>query len=247
MQQTANEADQPKFAGLAQTLNQSAASVRGLAAADKPVLQLRLIELFEATAAVAGSSLTAFNLDVGRLLHLLRVQAACVGDLSVPAAHPASYTWFPYAQAQLAIRAAASSPQAALLLLGPHPIEEEHLRPVQEAAAALHSTATLIMQRCAAKPEPPATWLLYDLAGAIGSDYDMAAQSIRALHAAACSAEGPTTRGMRTAFLPLQLASWDAAALPAELQPYAAHFRAALSLWLASAGSSSAAAGPASW
>lgn len=103
-------------------------------------------------------------------------------------------------------------------------------RPVQEAAAALHSTATLIMQR-AAKPEPPATWLLYDLAGAIGSDYDMAAQSIRALHAAACSAEGPTTRGMRTAFLPLQLASWDAAALPAELQPYAAHFRAALSLW----------------
>lgn len=128
VQQTANEADQPKFAGLAQTLNQSAASVRGLAAADKPVLQLRLIELFEATAAVAGSSLTAFNLDVGRLLHLLRVQAACVGDLSVPAAHPVSYTWFPYAQAQLAIRAAASSPQAALLLLGPHPIEEEHLR-----------------------------------------------------------------------------------------------------------------------
>jgi hypothetical protein len=111
------------------------------------------------------------------------------------------------------------------------------LRAVEDAAAALHTTAALLMQRlhsqAAVLPLPRATLGIYEVAGVACNDHDVPAQTIRLLDLLAATVanlaiDKPAT--MRV-FAPLQLAGWDAAALPAELQPYEVHFKAALLLW----------------
>jgi hypothetical protein len=126
VQQTAAEADQPKYAALMQKINQIVLQLPAMTAADKPALQLQLVELFEAVA--AACSTRDNDVFALRILHLCRYQAACLGDLAAAAVHTMSNKWYPYAEAQVYIRAAASSPEMAQLLLGPNPIEPAQLR-----------------------------------------------------------------------------------------------------------------------
>jgi hypothetical protein len=101
----------------------------------------------------------------------------------------------------------------------------------------VHATAALLMQRFVSSSAdqrlPRATLLFYEVAGVARADHDLPTQTIRLLHLLAISVakyqiDQPTLERL---LAPLQLAGWDAAALPAELQPYAVHYKAALLLW----------------
>jgi hypothetical protein len=118
---------QLQYVSLAKQFARIRNSMPKASAADKPALQLQLLEVFEAAAKLCSAASNP-DFEAARSLHLLLVAAACIGDVAVAATYSGNCQWYPYATAQLQIRRAASSPQTAQLLLGPDPIEPEYLR-----------------------------------------------------------------------------------------------------------------------
>jgi hypothetical protein len=88
-------------------------------------VQAQLAEMFLQTAAICGDD---DSVEEALVLRPLWIMAAGIGDLADGAMSPVEHPWWDYSEAQLHIRDAASSDSAAQLLLGPNPIELEHLR-----------------------------------------------------------------------------------------------------------------------
>jgi hypothetical protein len=126
LQQTGKGAEQHKFEDLLLQLKQLGPVGPGLSVADKTALQTQLLDLCESAAAACNQGQP--NIGVAQLLSMLWVQATFIGDLSSAASDPKRHQWYLYAEAQVYIQDAASTPQAAQLLLGPDAIEAEHLR-----------------------------------------------------------------------------------------------------------------------
>jgi hypothetical protein len=84
-----------------------------------------------------------------------------------------------------------------------------------------------------AKPPTGNSMLYYAVCGVLGADNDAPEHAVRLLRLIAGGRHNGalSENDVQMALGPLQLAGWDAAALPAELQPYGLHFRAALALW----------------
>jgi hypothetical protein len=75
---------------------------------------------------------------------------------------------------------------------------------------------------------------LYGLCGVVEADNAAPEQALHLLRLIAKAQQESKILNqldVQMVLAPLQLDGWDPAALPAELQPYAVHFRAALALW----------------
>jgi hypothetical protein len=83
------------------------------------------------------------------------------------------------------------------------------------------------MQRFVAKPPLGIGLLHYALCGVVSADSDEPGQALQLLRLIARAGDSGVMNhnDLQLALAPRQLAGWDPAALPAELQPYGVHFR----------------------
>jgi hypothetical protein len=86
------------------------------------------------------------------------------------------------------------------------------------------------MQRCTANPPPGISLFYYATCGFVGADNEEPGQALRLLHFQAAENYVVNQADMEMALVPMRLAGWDVASLPAELQPYVLHFKAVLAL-----------------
>jgi hypothetical protein len=115
-----------RYMGLSKSFQQLSASLISASAADWPALRAQLVELFATATASVNTSSSSSSRDAARMMSMLWPLAAGVGTMGAKALIKPN-SWFDYAVRQLHIRDAASSDAAAQLLLGPNPIEPEHL------------------------------------------------------------------------------------------------------------------------